>query len=994
MRWCCWVLTWLLPLCAAAQGVTHHMQRWTQAQGAPLAAFSLAQTADGLLWFATASGLFEFDGVRFRRHDALYGHALASSNINRVAAHGNVLLIGYQTGGATMLAPGLARDWKAGKDGLPTGTLTGFAIGGDGTVYAATSKGIVRLKDGGWQRLPGNGGSAAVSYLRFDRDGVLWATIGNALYARLPGSDTFRHVTELLASGDPMIVDGRLAIWAPGRGFLVLSGSGRHRLLAVEQMRKYGDPLFSGAGGTLWTMREDGLARLEARADGVLRAAEVFDSGGDVARAVLESMIDREGNLWVTTMGGVERYRPHRLRRAQLPGSMTQMVAQPGVGEEMWVGGFGAPVQRMGTPGPRRTIPVDNLTAIHRAGADQAWIGNHERLCMAGPAAHRCWPLPDGARGHDVQAITQDRAGHVWVTVSRLGLFRFDEGRWLPNGGLSGMPRVSPITMLTGSSGRTWFGYTRGRIGELGENGVRMLPETATGAIGNVLSMHEHGGRLLAGGDNGVAWLDGDAARPLRPARGEGFRGVAGIVADRNGDLWLHGTGGLFHVTAKELAAFFATPSRPVESELFDFADGLLGQVSQLRPLPALAVGHDGRIWYATASQAGWIDPAAIPRNPLPPTVLIRGLRTPRGDYPAAGGVALPERTTELDVSFTATALSIPERVRLRYRLHGVDAGWREVEHERQAHYTNLGPGSYRFDVIAANEDGVWNTRGATLAFSIAPTFWQTAWFRALCAAAAALLAWLAYRWRLAAATRLVNERAAARIAERERIARSLHDDLLQAVHGLMLQCQAAQQLAGEAPAARALDKALADADKLVASTRDEVMALRDEALVDELLAGVRATVETLEPGAAGKLRIDTAGHAVPLRGEAAAEIAHVLREAALNGYRHGQAGSIVLSLRFGASTLEGAVQDDGRGIDPCMAREGRTGHWGIVGMRERIARLGGTLDIGPAPRGGTLVRFRIPAHAAYHAAPRRARSLLARVAHRLRALHAGAREL
>ncbi|GGX93558.1 histidine kinase [Pseudoduganella dura] len=970
MRWRWWILTvLLLPVVAAAapaDGISHHMQRWTQAQGAPLSSYDIAQTPDGLLWFGNIGGLFDFDGVRFRRRDAVYGHRLPANNINRVKALGNSLLLGYQTGGVTLLSPGRSRDWRPGEDGLPAGSVGGFAVDADGGILVGTTTGIARLSGGRWHRLRGNAGNTGTQYLAFDRDGTLWAKTNNVLHARVRGSDTFHGVAKMPDAGNPMLVDGRLTIAVRGRGFLELSGTGRHRPLAVETPGRYSDPLFSGPGGTLWTMRKDGVVRLEARHDGTLRAAELFDSGGDIARLVVASTIDREGNLWVSTLGGVERYRPHRIRRAALPDQMAQFLAQRGIGDEMWIGGSLGVVQRIGADGARGTLPLVGASAIHRTGADLVWAGNEQQLCAVRTAARRCWPLPPPLRGNDVQAITVDRAGRVWVSVVRFGLFRFDGARWVRDGGLAGMPAITPVTMLTGASGRTWIGYTEGRLGELTEAGIRMLP-AAGRTIGNVLAMHEAGGRLLVGGDNGAGWLDGDTVRPLRPARTDALRGVAGIVQDRAGDLWLHGAEGLMHIAADELAAWFADPARQPEWEMFDFADGLLGQVAQLRPLPSLALGHDGRIWYATASAAGWIDPAAIHRNPLPPTVLIRSLRTPRGEHAAVDGAPLPERTTEIDIAFTATALSIPERVRLRYRLQGVDSGWREVEHERQAHYTNLAPGSYRFDVIAANEDGVWNRSGATLAFTIAPTVWQSTWFRAACAAALALAGWLAYRWRLAAATRLVAERAAARIDERERIARSLHDNLLQAVHALMLHCQVALlRLRNGTPAAGALEKALADADALVASTRDEVMALRGETTPDELLAGLRATVEALDPDAAGRLHVAFAGRAVALRGEAALEIGHVLREAALNSCRHAHASRIVVRLRLGPRALEGSVCDDGRGIDRTVARRGRVGHWGIVGMRERIGRLGGTLDIGAAPAGGTLVTFRIPAHAAY----------------------------
>jgi signal transduction histidine kinase len=370
---------------------------------------------------------------------------------------------------------------------------------------------------------------------------------------------------------------------------------------------------------------------------------------------------------------------------------------------------------------------------------------------------------------------------------------------------------------------------------------------------------------------------------------------------------------------------------------------------------------------------AGWLDPLAMPRNGRAPGVLIRSLRAGGRDYPAADGLHLPEGTRTVELAFTATALSIPERARLRYRLEGVDPDWRDVQHERAASYTNLAPGNYRFQVIAANEDGVWNTAGAAIVFDIAPAFWQTAWFRALGAAAGIFMLGLLYRWRLAVAARRATERANARLEERERIARSLHDTLLQAVQGLVLRFQAeVMRMPPDSPSAAVLDTALADADRLIASTRDEVMALRRVPRAAELLDELRAAVSTLAPGSDHLLRCELRGEARALRGEAAGEIFCALREAAVNSVRHAQATRIAIVLHFLPGALEASVVDDGVGIDRKVAQSGRAGHFGLVGMRERVRHLGGRITVTAAPGGGTAVRIRIPARAAYQAAPRR----------------------
>jgi signal transduction histidine kinase len=459
----------------------------------------------------------------------------------------------------------------------------------------------------------------------------------------------------------------------------------------------------------------------------------------------------------------------------------------------------------------------------------------------------------------------------------------------------------------------------------------------------------------------------------LRLAQAPDIRRVTGMVQDQQGSLWIHSSDGLYRVSAQEVQRFWSAPQQACAGELFNFEDGIRGLGAQVRPLPSLALGADGRVYYATTSQTGWIDPRTLRRNPLPPTVLIESLGVGEQSFAATNGLLLPERTTAIDLAFTATALSIPGRVRLKYRLDGVDSDWREASRDRHVQYTNLAPGPYRFRVIAANEDGVWNMQGAQFEFQIKAAFWQTMWFRVLCVLAVFLIAVLCYRWRIAVVRRRAEAHAATRheatLQERTRIARTLHDNLLQAAQALLLRFQTVQTRLAPQPEMQAmLDKVIDYAEKLVESTRDEVMGLRSEPPCEEIIAALHSAVASAAPGREGLLHHETAGEPRPLRSDAAVEILYVLREAVLNSVLHADATRIDVLLRFNPDGFEGQVQDDGIGISADMARDGRAGHWGLAGMRERIARLGGQIDIVTGASGGCTVRFTLPAHAAYQA--------------------------
>jgi signal transduction histidine kinase len=646
-------------------------------------------------------------------------------------------------------------------------------------------------------------------------------------------------------------------------------------------------------------------------------------------------------------------------------------LAQPGLADEMWIGSNSLPMTRTQPDGTSVDTQVKVPNAILRASADHVWVGTSGDLWEFGRGTERRWPLPvpTGLR-LGVQALALEGDGRLLVSLARHGLWRFDNGDWQQDPRLRGMSDPTPISMLRDTHGKTWLGLTNNRVGVLTADALQLLPASSNLQIGNTLSMLDAGGRMLIGGDMGVAWIDGNSVRPMAFQRRAPVQRVTGLVLDRLGQLWLHCNDGLLRVPAAELAKFWRTPAQALDSELFNFEDGVNGSAAPTRPLPSLSLDSEGRVYYATMAQAGWIDPAQIRRNPRAPDVIIQSLQTADGELHPSDDMRLPGHPTAVDISFAATALSIPERVRLKYRLEGVDPGWREAQRDRSAHYTNLAPGAYRFHVIAANEDGVWNTQGATLRFHIAPQFWQTWWFRLLCTVLLLLAVAALYRWRIATLKRRADERARALVEatlqERGRIARSLHDNLLQAVQALILRFHTLQGRMPQEPDLQArLDTVLVHAQELVENARDEVVGLRSDPLRDELFAALRSSVAATAPAAESLLYFSTTGVQRPLREEIMREVFYVLREALWNSARHAQASRIAVELCYGEQALTAMVCDDGIGID-ANADAASTGHWGIVGMRERVQRMGGQIVIGAGVQAGAVVRFTIPAQLAY----------------------------
>lgn len=952
-------------------GQSFERRRWTQADGAPHMPNSLAQTADGMLWIGSALGLYNFDGLRFRKVSKVYGQPLHSSNISYIYKFADALAVGYYFGGLSVFTPRGATHHVAGQ-GFPRGTVQGMTIDKNGALYVATTSGLAMQQGAQWvpvgrDSLP----RGAQNWVRHDSAGRLWARVDRDYFVRAPGASLFERLA---------VAEGTRTAWRMD-GLVVLPRGGNLQQLDVRPMPPpmpldqpdlFQSPPLPGPHGTLWSARSDGLVRLAPGSDGKLHVAELFAGSEAHDTQINRISIDREHNLWILTPNGIERFRRHRVQRMARPANTYFWLAQRGFGDELWLGADSAPLTRVLADGSRRATGVKSPNTLLRVADDQAWIGTRDALWEFAGERQQRWDLPPGlGKASEVQALAIERNGPLLVSITRSGLWAFERGAWRQDKRLQGLEDAVPTTMLTDSGGTTWIGMTNNRLARLERGAAQLVPASAGLNVGNVLTLAELGGKLLVGGDLGAAWLTDGVAHPLRLRRVESFQRITGMVLDRQGSLWLHSNDGLHRVDAATLARFWRDPGQLLEAELFNFEDGIGGIAAAARPLPSLALAHNGRLYYATVTEAGWLDPAAIPRNPRAPTVLLQSLRTAGREYAAQDKLVLPQRTSAIELAFTATTLSVPERVRLKFRLDGVDQDWREAGPERRAQYTNLAPGSYRFRVIAANEDGVWNMEGAQFSFRIQPALWQTGGFRLACALAALVAAVLLYRWRVAVIQRRAEQHAALRLEatlqERSRIARSLHDNLLQAVQALLLRFHLVEQKLVQQPELRHLvGSALDYAETLVASTRDEVMELRRAAGADELFEALRQAAEQALPGAGQRLSFTVSGRPRHLRPEAGAELGCVLREAVWNSVLHAGAQHISVRLEYGAEALLAEACDDGVGLDPAIARHGRDGHWGITGMRERIGRLGGRIEISAGAEGGTVVRLAIPAQQAY----------------------------
>ncbi|MCP3101495.1 histidine kinase [Myxococcus sp. K15C18031901] len=963
--------------------------RWTVKDGAPGQVSVIAQTRDGFLWLATGATLYTFDGVRFERFVAPDGRMVGPVSALLPTPDGG-LWMSFTHGGLAFLRDGKMTRYGAG-EGLQKSSLMSLALDDEGRVWAAGPLGGLNLFEGGrWTRLGEAWGVVGnrVYALLVDRDDAVWAVVGDALMYLEKGGTRFRPVGVSLPKWGGRLVQGPDgAIWAAElQGHVrrvALSGGVPHPRQARLEVESAG--LLFDREGSLWvTSLGDGLRRIawherlgDASPGRDAAGVEVFRErdglSADYAWPILE---DREGTLWVGTSAGLDRLRRSVLVPAEFPsGAHDFALAVDGDGA-VWAGTTNRPLMRLSSHSVETLELGAAVRKAYRDAEGTVWFGAENglwRLERGRPVLATAYPFPGNTV--QVQAMVRDAEGAVWVAFVREGLWRWKGGTWTPIGDalrLTSQPRV--IVLATDARGRVWLGHDAEAV-RIDGTQVRRWGQAEGLDVGVATSLFV-GTRVWMGGVQGLAYLDGERFRSLQvELAGETLRGVSGVQEMPDGSLWLHAVPGILHVSAAELSRAFAQPDHRARAEHFDFLDGLPGRPALVRPLPTMVQGPDGRLWFATSNGVVWVDPARIPRNPLPPPVAIRHLRVDGVDLPLGEGLSLPRRAGNLEIDYTALSLSIPERVRFRYRLEGVDEDWQDVGTRRTAYYSRLEPGHYRFRVIAANNDGVWNETGATLDFFLPPAFFQTGWFRLLCGVSGLAVVWGLYLLRVRQVQANVRRLLEERHSERVRIARELHDTLLQGVHGLVLRFQsAAEMIPPDHPARVSLEKALDRADEVIVEGRDRVMDLRAATEMTEELAASLARV-----GAALTEEYDVAfrmleeGAAVPLDAVVRDEVFHIGREALMNAFQHAEAGRIEAELTYDFGMLRLRIRDDGRGVEEAFLRDGgKPGHWGLSGMRERALRIGAQLEIWCRAGAGTEVELRVPASVAYPVAPRR----------------------
>jgi signal transduction histidine kinase/ligand-binding sensor domain-containing protein len=949
---------------------------WTAKDGVPERIHALAQTTDGFLWLGTADGLFRFDGVRFEQYESQPGQAFPETDITALlATPDGGLWIGYRAGTVSFIKNGNVINYGE-RAGLPPSGVRQFLRDSHGRIWAVGAVGLTRFDGYRWEKLTSDQNVHGDGYSVFmDRSGTIWASTKDGVFFLPEGADQFQMAADHRTDGLSMAEssDGTLWIAQTERSVHTVALPWRRSSARDAEIRVGSLAILIDSHDSLWiTTAGDGIRRVPhpehlygSSVAEFGREAEIFTHKqgltDDYVIAILE---DREGNIWTVTNEGLDCFRQTAFVPVTLPsGTFGLMLAAADHGM-VWVSAMNRHLMRIedGKAVREKGLGRSDAYYIYRQEDGSIWVSGRKLLHFTNGRIDRQIASP-GARP---VAIAEDSFRRIWVTMGADNVLRLKDGTWQSLKSLGGPEGIS-WSEFTGPEGTLWFGFDNNTVARIDGDAIRILSAKDGIRVGRVVSIQGRGSDLWIGGPGGLALFDGRGFRPMLREDGQDFKDVLGIVAPASNGLWISENRGIIHIPEDEIEQWKKDSNHRVSYRVFDFLDGIPSSLQTTMFRPRAIEGTDGRIWFALTQGLVWVDPKRIPRNSVLPTVSLDWADANGSKLHSFSFQRLAAHTTALRIAYTASSLSVPERVRFRYKLEGQDKSWNEAGTRREASYTNLSPGPYRFRVIACNNDGLWNDTGATWDFVIAPAFDQTIWFRVLLGLTAAGLMWLLYSLRLRQATAQVQARLGERLEERGRIARELHDTLIQSVDGLMLRIQTALNEPNPKRSRQMIEKALDSADEVMLEGRQRVQALRAEAIeVNELSEALTSYGKELAADRTITFSVSLVGSPKPVDAFVRDEAYRVGREALSNAFQHSGATRIEAEITYDRSRLRLRVRDDGVGMDQEIVNGGRPGHYGLTGMRERAQAMGGQLVIWSRSGAGSEVDLEIPANVAY----------------------------
>jgi signal transduction histidine kinase/ligand-binding sensor domain-containing protein len=964
--------------------------QWGTEQGFPKGpVYAITQTADGYLWIGTEAGLVRFDGRTFRLIKDDSGAFTIASVLGLTASDDGCLWLRLHDMTILRYCKGVFDHPSSD----PELNINIFAMirGNAGQILIAKGEDTVVdphqgtvapfvLRGAGFQRLAAATDlpRSAVISMAQTSDGDIWMGTREAGLFRFIAGRTLsvrKGLPDLKV--DSLLADGDRNLWVgTDDGIVRWNGSELSSAGLSAELRYFQAlALLKDRDGNVWAGTDSrGLLRLNSRG-----VARLNLSDGPLPRAITALFEGREGGIWVGHADGIERIRDSAFvtwsNAEGLPAdgsnpvfvdSANRMWFPPVKGGLWWVKDeqFGRVVSG--------GLDRDVIYSIDGRG-EELWVGRQHggltRLRVdQGSISTNTWTQTDGLAQNSVYSVYLSRDGTVWAGTLSAGVSMMRDGRFTNFTSANGLSSNTVAAILESADGTMWFAtpgglsaLSRGRWISFGTGDG--LPSADVNCL-----LEDASGTLWVGTASGIAFRGRKGFQVPHGVPGSLSAPILGMAEDRSGSIWVATSSHVLRVNREKLLQGTLNDG---DIRQFGLADGLRG-LEGVKRNRSVVTDSAGRVWFSLNLGISVVDPGRLTRNSAAPIVHIQTISAD-GDSIAVGNkVRIPGGRQRITFGYSGLILSVPDRVRYRYRLEGFDRDWSEPTLSREAVYTNLPPSHYRFRVMATNADGIWSPSEGAVAFDVAPLFWQTWWFLAigilLCLAAIRVL----YKMRLSQATARINARFQERLAERTRIAQELHDTLLQGFLSASMQVHVAvDRLPDDAKVKPTLNRALELMRQVIDEGRNAVRGLRSTKSASLDLE--HAFSQIRQEFAAGEqveskidFRVIVEGEQRPLHPVLRDEVYRIGREALLNAFRHAHAKKIEIELKYSSRSLCILVRDDGRGIDPGFLKSGRDGHWGLSGMRERADRIGARFHVMSSAFAGTEIELSIPGNIAF----------------------------
>jgi ligand-binding sensor domain-containing protein len=959
---------------------------WTSRDGAPTSAHAIALDQNDILWLATDGGLYQFNGLQFSEFHAPEGEpALAQGAYSSVlVAKNGDIWAGSLTHGIARIRGGHVESFDE-RQGFPPRAVMWIKEGPDSSIWAVVRRRLMLLEGNHWI----DGGalmgieSGGVNTVFFDHDGTQWVSTSEGartvIYYRPQSQKQFLKADITLG---PATETANFAESRSGELWIVLANELTIARVDLQQLDVPGHRVKSpkiihlpfeasmmtfAFDGSLWVAGDSELERFEPTTGAMSGfAQEKFGiAQGLTSKSVSDILEDRNGDMWLTTDAGIERFRqPVLVKYVDRPLDPSTLSLSRDAQGTIWIGRAQAPILSVrGDQTVEHGPAVSTAEVVFNDSHGVVWLRSQEGILREEGDHVTKIGMPKGVTSWAAYQFFESKSGDLYVDLGTFGFFRYAHQHWfkvdLPN-----QPQDASYSRFLDTNDRIWIAYVGGKVGMVEGNSGRVFSVGTDVDLGAVETFLETPEGLLCGGLNGIALLRGDHFKVLPALDANAIRGISGMVQAYNGDLWLNGIHGVSRISSSDLHAAISG-GEPMPVQQYQQTE-IRGPSPQAFGLPTAVADAAGRLWFNTSGVIAYVDPKNVSHNERPPTLVVTGIE--EDGQPVGQQNRVKAGASTIRIRYFGASLFAPEKVKYLYWLHGVDKTWQDVDRRTEAVYTHLGPGRYLFDVKATNGEGVWSAPVST-SLTVLPAYYQTIWFAVLCTSAAVLLLWFVLTVRVRYVTAGIRHRAEERADERIRIARELHDTLLQGVQGLLLSFHvAADKVPADHESKQALERALTTADKIIVEGRNRVTRLRSENLSDaELKSLIEGVAESLSGIAAIEFALERRGGAGTLQSNVVDEVFCIAREAVTNAYRHSGASRVVVELDYQKRGFRITCRDNGRGFDSKEFLTGPTnGHWGLRGMAERAERMGATFSCTRSVTGGTEVYLMVPARRAY----------------------------